>query len=85
MAGSFWETACQPNPGRSRPHSLGQMVQTGLFQVGGMICNDVARLHSLAYSCGNHGKSNQRACRPRLGARPARSSATDTLRVCQVQ
>jgi hypothetical protein len=22
MAGSFWETACQPNPGRFRPHSL---------------------------------------------------------------
>ncbi len=22
MAGRFWETACQPNPGRFRPHSL---------------------------------------------------------------
>jgi hypothetical protein len=22
MARSFWETACQPNPGRFRPHSL---------------------------------------------------------------
>ncbi len=25
MARSFSETACQPNPGRSRPHSLGPM------------------------------------------------------------
>ncbi len=25
MARSFLETACQPNPGRSRPHSLGPM------------------------------------------------------------
>ncbi len=26
MARSFLETACQPNPGRSRPHSLGPML-----------------------------------------------------------
>ncbi len=27
MARSFSETACQPNPGLSRPHSLGPMLQ----------------------------------------------------------
>jgi hypothetical protein len=26
MARSFWETACQPNPGRFRPHSLPWMA-----------------------------------------------------------
>ncbi len=27
MARSFWETACQPNPGRFRPHSLPWMAR----------------------------------------------------------
>jgi hypothetical protein len=31
MARSFWETACQPNPGRFRPHSLPWMIITPAF------------------------------------------------------
>ena len=47
------------------------------------ICNDVVRLHSLAYRCGTHGKSSQCSCRSRLGARPGSNSDTqaDTLRL----
>ena len=79
------------NPGRRSAVRVqtsiiqGQRVQTGLYQVGGTICNDVVRLHSLAYRCGTHGKSSQCSGRSRLGARPGRHSDTDTLRVCQVQ
>jgi hypothetical protein len=34
MARSFSETANQPNPGRSRPHSLGPMAESGPEQGG---------------------------------------------------
>jgi hypothetical protein len=60
-------------------------VQSRLYQVDGKICNDVVRLHALACCCCYHGKSSQCAGRYRLRARSGRYSATDTLRVCQVQ
>ncbi len=63
----------------------GQLMQTRLYQVGGTICNDMVRLHSLAYRCGTHGKSSQCSGQSRLGARPGHQLDTDTLRVCQVQ
>ncbi len=31
----FWETANQPNPGRSRPHSLGPMLVGSLWELDG--------------------------------------------------
>ncbi len=31
MARSFSETACQPHPGRSRPHSLGPMLASAVL------------------------------------------------------
>ncbi len=46
---------------------------TSLYEVGSTICNDVVHLHSLAYSCGNHGKSSQCAGLYRLGARQGRT------------
>ncbi len=41
MARSFWETACQPNPGRFRPHSLPWMGRTRPDAVAGEDDSDV--------------------------------------------
>ncbi len=48
-------------------------------------CNDIVRLHSLAYQNCIHGKSSQCSCQSRLGARLGSHLDTNTLRVCQVQ
>ncbi len=41
MRSSFCETGAQPNPGRSRPHSLGPMPRTYFEQKYAPVCTSI--------------------------------------------